>query len=75
MSRHNSVTNVLKRFFSREDNKPEAKIESNELNNLIASSESVPKPGSIPKKITDQVIEEVKNYFQKLSKGIKIFSL
>lgn len=57
MSRHNSVTNMLKRFFSRED-KVETKPESNELNNLISSSESVPK-GSVSKRIADQVIEEV----------------
>lgn len=48
---------MLKRFFSRED-KPESKAEANELNNLISSNESVPKGSS--KKITDQIIEEVK---------------
>lgn len=47
---------MLKRFFSRED-KPESRAEANELNNLIASNESVPK--GISKKIKDQVIEEV----------------
>lgn len=57
MSRQNSVTNMFKRLFSRED-KQDAKPEANELNNLIASSESVPK-GTALKKITDQVIEEV----------------
>lgn len=58
MSRHNSVTNMLKRFFSRED-KPETK-EQNELNNLISSNEYVPKTPPA-KKITDEVIEEVSN--------------
>lgn len=57
MSRHNSMTGMFKRFFSRED-KPESKVEANELNNLISSNESVPKATAL-KKITDQVIEEV----------------
>ncbi|KAJ8931044.1 hypothetical protein NQ314_016072, partial [Rhamnusium bicolor] len=62
MSRVNSVTNMLKRFFSREDsrtdpNKPDIKADANEMNNLIPGSESFGK-GSV-KKITDQVIEEV----------------
>lgn len=61
MSRHNSVSNMLKRFFSRED-KPESKAESNELNNLISSGDSVSKGTGI-KKITDQVIEEVSHNF------------
>lgn len=51
---------MFKRFFSRED-KPETKQESNELNNLISSSESVPKGDGV-KKLTDQVIEEVKTF-------------
>ncbi|XP_018579267.1 bestrophin-4 isoform X2 [Anoplophora glabripennis] len=58
ISRVNSVTNMLRRFFSREDSRTEpAKSETNELNNLIPGSESFGK-GSV-KRIADQVIEEV----------------
>ncbi|KAJ8913440.1 hypothetical protein NQ315_017184 [Exocentrus adspersus] len=62
ISRVGSVTNMLKRFFSREDSrtdptKPDARTDSNELNNLIPGSESFGK-GSV-KRLTDQVIEEV----------------
>lgn len=57
MSRHNSVSNMFKRFFSRED-KPESKAEANELNNLISSGELLPK-ATVNQKIANQVIEEV----------------
>lgn len=67
MSRVNSVTNMLKRFFSREDSrtdtaKADNRSETNELNNLIPGSESFGK-GSV-KKLTDQVIEEVCSVFE-----------
>ncbi|KAJ8945000.1 hypothetical protein NQ318_010202 [Aromia moschata] len=58
ISRVGSVTNMLKRFFSREDSRTDqSKPDVNELNNLIATSESMGK--SAIKKITDEVIEEV----------------
>uniref|UniRef100_A0A6P7G6Z3 Bestrophin homolog n=1 Tax=Diabrotica virgifera virgifera TaxID=50390 RepID=A0A6P7G6Z3_DIAVI len=57
MSRQNSVTNMLKRFFSKDDSKTDAKVEANELNNLVAQPQSKP-VGSI-KKLKDDVIEEV----------------
>ncbi|CAH1966532.1 unnamed protein product [Acanthoscelides obtectus] len=58
ISRVNSVTNMLKRFFSREDNRQDSKMEANELNNLLPNPDTVLKPELI-KKITDEVIEEV----------------
>lgn len=51
------MTNMLKRFFSREDSRTESAKPDTELNNLIPGSESFPK-GSV-KRIADQVIEEV----------------
>lgn len=48
---------MFRRFFSREDSRADSRMEANELNNLISSAESVPKPEI--KKITDQIIEEV----------------
>ncbi|CAG9822646.1 unnamed protein product [Phaedon cochleariae] len=57
ISRHNSVTNMLRRFFSRDESKPEEKLEANEMNNLMG--DSINKTVGSNKKITDQVIEEV----------------
>ncbi|XP_056630461.1 bestrophin-3-like isoform X3 [Diorhabda sublineata] len=58
ISRHNSVTNMLKRFFSRDESKNDAKVEGNEMNNLMSQS-SYPKHAGSVKKIADDVIEEV----------------
>nr|XP_023026168.1 bestrophin-4-like isoform X1 [Leptinotarsa decemlineata] len=57
MSRHNSVTNMLKRFFSRDESKPETKIEASEMNNLVPDIYA--KSVGSTKKITDEIIEEV----------------
>ncbi|KAJ8966578.1 hypothetical protein NQ317_016739 [Molorchus minor] len=59
ISRVGSVTNMLKRFFSRDESKiDQSKPDVNEMNNLIPQSiESLGK--STAKRITDETIEEV----------------
>lgn len=48
---------MLKRFFSKDDSKSDAKVEANELNTLVL--QPVPKPAGSVKKIAQEVIEEV----------------
>ncbi|XP_066145238.1 bestrophin-4 isoform X1 [Euwallacea fornicatus] len=62
MSRVASVTSLLKRFFSRDENKNDSRGENNaeynELVNLV-SDDKLKKLGTSVKRITDDVIEEV----------------
>lgn len=61
LPRNNSVTNVLKRLFSKEDHKegkpPSQNSSSIELNQM--NTGLVPKIPHLPKRITDEIIEEV----------------
>ncbi|KAL1489688.1 hypothetical protein ABEB36_013629 [Hypothenemus hampei] len=63
MPRVASVTNMLKRIFTREDSRNESPgdsfIESNEMNTLISNDDKPRKLANSVKKLTDDVIEEV----------------
>ncbi|CAG9762204.1 unnamed protein product [Ceutorhynchus assimilis] len=58
-----SVTNMLKRFFSRDDSKNDSRggpnIESAEMNNLVSNEDKDKKLACSVRRITDDIIEEL----------------